>query len=59
MEQNVADGAVKALRLQLLPEEEAALKYHGTDQAEAYEYYLQAQGYLLDTPKRKISTTPP
>ncbi|MFZ0817672.1 MAG: tetratricopeptide repeat protein, partial [Candidatus Sulfotelmatobacter sp.] len=48
VEQNVSDGAVKALRLQLLPEEEAALKYHGTDQSAAYEYYLQAQGYLLD-----------
>src|SRR5580700_3329379 len=47
MEQIVADGTVKALHLQLLPEEQAALKYHGTDQAAAYEYYLQAQGYLL------------
>jgi serine/threonine-protein kinase len=51
VEQNVADGAVKALHLQLRPEEEAALKYHGTDSAEAYEYYLQAQGYLLDHSK--------
>jgi serine/threonine protein kinase/tetratricopeptide (TPR) repeat protein len=48
VEQNISDGTVKALRLQLLPEEEAALKYHGTDQSAAYEYYLQAQGYLLD-----------
>jgi eukaryotic-like serine/threonine-protein kinase len=46
-EQIVAEGTVKALHLQLLPEEQAALKYHGTDQAAAYEYYLQAQGYLL------------
>ncbi len=50
-EQVIADGAVKALHLQLHPEEEAALKYHGTDQAAAYEYYLQAQGYLLDNTK--------
>jgi serine/threonine protein kinase/tetratricopeptide (TPR) repeat protein len=50
-EQIVADGAVKALRLQLRPEEETALKYHGTDQAAAYEYYLQAQGYLQDHSK--------
>jgi len=50
-EKTVTDGAVKALRLQLRPEEEAALKYHGTDQAAAYEYYLQAQGYLLDHSK--------
>jgi tetratricopeptide (TPR) repeat protein/predicted Ser/Thr protein kinase len=47
-EQIVSDGAVKALHLQLRPEEAAALKYHGTDKAAAYEYYLQAQGYLLD-----------
>jgi eukaryotic-like serine/threonine-protein kinase len=51
VEQIVAEGAVKALRLQLRPEEEAALKYHGTDKAAAYQYYLQAQGYLLDHSK--------
>jgi eukaryotic-like serine/threonine-protein kinase len=50
-EQIVADGTVKTLHLQLLPEEQAALKYHGTDQAAAYEYYLQAQGYLLSHSK--------
>jgi eukaryotic-like serine/threonine-protein kinase len=50
-EQIVADGAVKALHLQLRPEEESALKFHGTDKAAAYEYYLQAQGYLLDASK--------
>jgi serine/threonine protein kinase/tetratricopeptide (TPR) repeat protein len=50
-EQVIADGAVKALRLQLRPEEEAALKYHGTNNAEAYQYYLQAQGYMLDHTK--------
>jgi tetratricopeptide (TPR) repeat protein len=50
-EQVISDGAVKALRLQLRPEEEAALKYHGTDKAEAYQYYLQAQGYLLNYSK--------
>lgn len=48
VEQIVADGAVKALQLQLRPEEAAALKYHGTDKASAYEYYLQANGYLLN-----------
>jgi|HubBroStandDraft_6_1064221.scaffolds.fasta_scaffold00022_31 serine/threonine protein kinase/tetratricopeptide (TPR) repeat protein len=51
VEQNVAEGTVKALQLQLRPEEEAALKSHGTDKAEAYEYYLQAQGYLLNHSK--------
>jgi len=50
-EQVISDGAVKALHLQLRPEEQTALKYHGTDQPAAYQYYLQAQGYLLDTTK--------
>jgi serine/threonine-protein kinase len=47
-EQLISNGAIKDLHLQLRPEEEAALKYHGTDQAAAYNYYLQAQGYLLN-----------
>jgi eukaryotic-like serine/threonine-protein kinase len=47
-EQVVADGTVKALGLQLRPEEIATLKYHGTDKATAYDFYLRAQGYLLD-----------
>jgi tetratricopeptide (TPR) repeat protein/TolB-like protein/predicted Ser/Thr protein kinase len=51
VEGNVAEGTVKALRLQLRPEELAALNVHGTDQAEAYRYYLQARGYLLDYAK--------
>jgi eukaryotic-like serine/threonine-protein kinase len=51
VEQLIADGALKDLRLQLRPEEETALKYHGTDKAAAYQYYLQAQGYLLDHSK--------
>ncbi|HEY1659596.1 MAG TPA: protein kinase [Candidatus Sulfotelmatobacter sp.] len=51
VEQNISNGTIKALHLQLRPEEEAALKYHGTDQATAYEYYLQAEGYLLDSSK--------
>src|SRR5258708_4068727 len=51
VEGNVADGTVKALHLQLRPEEQAALNIHGTDQPKAYRYYLQAQGYLLDHTK--------
>jgi serine/threonine-protein kinase len=50
-EQLIVNGAVKALRLQLLPEEEAALKFHGTDNPAAYDFYLQAQGYLLTISK--------
>jgi serine/threonine-protein kinase len=51
VEQIISEGTVKLLHLQLRPEEQAALKYHGTDQATAYEYYLQAEGYLLDATK--------
>jgi tetratricopeptide (TPR) repeat protein/predicted Ser/Thr protein kinase len=51
LEQKIAQGAVKYLQLQLRPEEEAALQYHGTENAAAYQYYLQAQGYLLDHTK--------
>lgn len=51
LESTVAEGAVKDLHLQLRPEEEAALKIHGTDRPEAYQYYLQARGYLLDHSK--------
>ena len=47
----ICDGTVKDLHLQLRPEEEAALKDHGTDNGEAYQYYLQAQGYVLDHTK--------
>ena len=48
VEDDVAQGTVKALQLKLRPEEQAALNVHGTDHAAAYKYYLQARGYLLD-----------
>jgi tetratricopeptide (TPR) repeat protein/TolB-like protein/predicted Ser/Thr protein kinase len=51
VEDDVARGTVKALQLKLRPEEQAALNVHGTDQAAAYKYYLQASGYLLDYAK--------
>jgi len=51
VEDDVAQGAVKALQLKLRPEEQAALNVHGTDQPAAYKYYLQARGYLLDYAK--------
>jgi serine/threonine-protein kinase len=50
-EELISTGTVKDLHLQLRPEEEAALKFHGTDKAAAYDYYLQAQGYLLNHSK--------
>jgi len=51
LEQRIALGIVKDLRLQLRPDEESALQYHGTDNPAAYQFYLQAQGYLQDHTK--------
>ena len=51
VEDAVAEGAVKALQLKLLPEEETTLKLHGTSAPAAYNYYLQARGYLVDYTK--------
>lgn len=48
VEDDVAAGAVKALQLKLQPEEQTALKIHGTSDPAAYNYYLQARGYLLN-----------
>jgi len=51
VQDDIAAGAVKALRLKLQPEEQAALKIHGTSNPAAYSYYLQARGYLLNFPR--------
>jgi serine/threonine protein kinase/tetratricopeptide (TPR) repeat protein len=51
VEDNVAAGAVKALQIKLRPEDESALKVHGTTVPAAYNYYLQARGYLVDYTK--------
>ena len=51
VEDTVADGAVRTLQLRLRPDEQAALKIHGTSQPAGYSYYLQARGYLLDYTK--------
>jgi tetratricopeptide (TPR) repeat protein len=51
VEDDVAAGAVKALQLKLRPEDETTLKVHGTTVPAAYNYYLQARGYLVDYTK--------
>jgi eukaryotic-like serine/threonine-protein kinase len=51
VEDDVAAGAAKALQLKLRPEDQTALKVHGTTAPAAYNYYLQARGYLLDYTK--------
>jgi eukaryotic-like serine/threonine-protein kinase len=48
VEDAVTEGVVKALQLKLPPEEQAALKVHGTSNPAAYNYYLRARGYLLN-----------
>jgi eukaryotic-like serine/threonine-protein kinase len=44
VEDNVVEGTVSALHLKLRPEEQTALKLHGTASPEAYNYYIQARG---------------
>lgn len=51
VEDAVAEGTVKALQLKLRPEDETALRMHGTTVPAAYNYYLQARGYLVDYTK--------
>ena len=46
IEDEVADGAAAALGVALRPEERRELVEHGTSLPEAYNYYLQARGYL-------------
>jgi len=48
VEDDVAEAAAKALQLKLGPDEQIALRVHGTSNPAAYNYYLQARGYLLD-----------
>jgi len=51
LEDEVAEGTVKALQLKLRPEEESVLKSHGTTQPAAHDHYLRARGYLVDYTK--------
>ena len=51
VENHVEEGTVKTLDLKLRPEEETSLKVHGTASPAAYNYYLQARGYLVDYTK--------
>jgi tetratricopeptide (TPR) repeat protein/predicted Ser/Thr protein kinase len=51
VEDDVADGASRALQWKLRPGEQGSLRIHGTSQPAAYNNYLQARGYLLDYTK--------
>jgi serine/threonine protein kinase/tetratricopeptide (TPR) repeat protein len=48
VEDEVANAAAAALGVALRPEERRALVSHGTNLPEAYNFYLQARGYLDD-----------
>jgi tetratricopeptide (TPR) repeat protein len=51
IEDRVADSVVKALQIELQPEEQKAQSEHGTNHPVAYDYYLQGRGYLEDYTK--------
>ncbi len=51
IEDRVADSVVKALQIELQPEEQKAQAEHGTNHPVAYDYYLQGRGYLQDYTK--------
>ena len=51
LEDRVADSVVKALDLELEPQERNALSDHGTLRPAAYDFYLQGKGYLKDYQK--------
>ena len=53
VEDEIAQGTVKALKLSLRPEEQTALSVHGTDKPEAYKFFLQSRGYLLDYTRKE------
>jgi serine/threonine-protein kinase len=48
VEDDIINGTVRALQLNLRSDEQAALRVHGTSRPEAYNYYLRARGYLLN-----------
>ncbi|MGB8801416.1 MAG: protein kinase [Candidatus Acidiferrales bacterium] len=51
LEDRVSDSIVKALDLELEPQERNTLADHGTLRPAAYDYYLQGRGYLKDYQK--------
>jgi len=53
IEDQVADSVVQALQIELRPEEQQSQTNHGTTQPQAYDYYVQGQGYLQDFQKQE------
>ena len=47
LQDEISEAIVKALKLKLLPEEKKAIEHRGTDNVEAYNFYLMArQSYV-------------
>jgi len=51
IEDKVADSVVKAMEIDLQPEERPLLTDHGTQEPAAYDYYLEGRGYLQEYQK--------
>jgi serine/threonine-protein kinase len=51
IEDRVADSVVRALDLELQPQERQILAEHGTQEPAAYDYYLEGRGYLQEYQK--------
>ncbi|MFL6312866.1 MAG: protein kinase domain-containing protein [Terriglobales bacterium] len=49
LQDQVAGSVVRALKIQLRPDEQVAINMHGTAVPAAYQYYLQGVGYLHDS----------
>jgi eukaryotic-like serine/threonine-protein kinase len=48
LQDRVCESVVAALDIQLEPQELKSLRAHGTNEPEAYDFYLQGRGYLQD-----------
>jgi serine/threonine protein kinase/Flp pilus assembly protein TadD len=46
LEDKVAQSVLKALQVEVGPDEQKAMSAHGTQQPTAYDFYLQGRGYL-------------
>lgn len=53
LQDRVAESIVKALEIEMQPQEQRALRSHGTTRPSAYDYYLQGRGYLQEPQKRE------
>jgi adenylate cyclase len=47
LQDEISEAIVKALRVKLLPEEKKAIETRGTDNVEAYNFYLMARQYMM------------